>query len=685
MGAMRIWAWTLMGVVGILLATNRAWANDWKIYASYHNATKAVKTDSRIFVLANNDLFSYDEEDNMVELYDKTNALSDFGIADIAYSSESKVLVVLYDNGNIDLLGMNGGVWNMPDIKTKLSSDKTLNELKVVGSEALISLNSGLALINLREGYFVDFYTFSSKVTNATIQNGKIYAKTASGVMEGDRSKNLLDANNWTTVAASTATFGQTETEKKEAEELLAKMENIVPNSPVRNYAYKLNMIGNRLLVAGGNFYYPEAEYTGTAMKYEEGKWTAFDEEEPIKLVGANAYRNVTDVVQDPNDTEHHWLGTKRSGIYEFKNYQLANHYTYDNSPLTSILPESAHPDYFVRVTGLNYDKDGNLWMCNNQGDTIVRILKNDGTWAAYYYDEVANKPTFDHTMFDQRGWAWITCRRTTNEFGASGILVINTNGTINTQSDDSHRYLSTFSNQNGESYTPDLYYCTTEDLDGALWMGCTMGVFKTTTPEKIFDSNFTFTQPIVPRNDGSGLGDYLLSGVPVKCITIDGGNRKWIGTVNNGVYLLSADGMETIEHFTVENSPLISNEINDIAIYGETGEVFIATSKGLCSYQGNATDPATSMQSDNLKVFPNPVRPDYQGDVHITGLMYNSNVKIVSAAGKLVTEGTSVGGEFSWDCRYNNGRHVASGVYYALCTDEDGNKGAVAKILIIK
>lgn len=666
-----------------LLGVTHLYANDWIIYASYHNATKAVKGDSRIFVLANGDLFSYDTEDNSVELYDKTNALSDFGIKDIAYSSAEKRLVVLYENGNIDLLGMNDTRWNMPDLKTKTLEDKTINELKVVDSEALISLNSGLALLNLKEGYFVDLYTLGSKVTNATIVGKKIYAKTANGVLEGDRSANLLDENNWKEVDASTVSFGQTTEEKEATAALMEKVKDIIPNSPIRNYAYKLNMMGNRLLVAGGNFYYPEVEYTGTAMKYEQGRWSAFDEEEAIALVGASTYRNVTDIVQDPNDPEHHWLGTKCSGIYEFKNYKLANHYTYDNSPLTSILPDIKDAGKYVRVTALNYDKDGNLWMCNNECDTIVRILKKDGTWKSYYYSEASKKPTWDRTYFDQRGWAWINSRRSSSN-GESGLLVIDTNGTINTQSDDQHRYLSTFQNQNGESYTPDLYYCVTEDLDKALWMGCTKGIFMTKTPENIFKSTFTFTQPVVPRNDGSGLGDYLLNGIPVKCIAIDGGNRKWVGTLNNGVYLLSANGMETIEHFTTENSPLISDEINDLAIDGETGEVFIATSKGLCSYRGDATDPATTMSSSNLKVYPNPVRPEYQGKVHITGLMYNSDVKIVSAAGKLVAEGTSIGGEFSWDCCLQNGRRVGSGIYYALCTDEDGKKDAVAKILII-
>ena len=673
-----------------LLSLNTMQASDWKIYASYHNATKAVKCDSRIFVIANGDLFSYDTGDSSVELYDKTNALSDFGIKDIAYSSTEKMLVVLYENGNIDLIGLSSSssgvtTWNMPDIKKTSLDDKTLNELKVIGSEALVSLNSGVALINLKKGYFVDFYTFEGKATNATIANGKIYVKTTSGVMEGDRKKNLLDASNWVPTSAEGITFGPTEAEKTEEAQLLEQTAKIVPDSPIRNYSYKLNMIGERLLVAGGNFYYPEVEYTGTAMKYEGKKWIAFDEEEPLKQMGDLLYRNVTDVVQDPTDPEHHWLGTKRSGIYEFKNYKLAGHYSYDNSPLTSILPNSDNPERFVRITALNYDKDRNLWMCNNQCDTIVRILKKDGKWTSLYYPEVAGKPTWDNTMFDKRGWAWLNCRRSTSGTGASGLLVIDTKETLDKQSDDSHKFISTFINQNGEPYTPDLFYCTTEDLNGAIWMGCTAGMFMTATPEDVFSKDFTFTQPIVPRNDGSGLGDYQLTGVPIKCITIDGGTRKWVGTVKGGVYLLSADGMNTIEHFTAENSPLISNEINDIAIDGTTGEVFIATSKGLCSYHGDATDPATSMKSDNLKVYPNPVRPEYLGNVHITGLMYNSNVKIVNAAGKLVAEGTSVGGEFTWDCCYDNGRHVATGIYYALCTDEDGKNGACAKILIIR
>ena len=661
-----------------------ALANEWTIYASYHGATKAVKTDSRIFVLAQGGLYSYDTEDQLLQAYDKTSALSDYGIYDIAYSASLKRLVVLYDNGNIDLIGMNSTRWNLSDLKSKSLGDKTINELKVVGEEALISLNEGLAVVDLKDGYFENFYTFGSKVKAATLVDGKLYAQTDNGVKEGDRSKNLLDAANWVTVSAGTVTFGPTKEEQEAAAKWLEQVKDIVPDSPIRNYTYHLNMQGNRLLVAGGNFYYPNVNYPGTAMKYENGRWTAFDEEEPIALVGKNAYINVTDIVQDPNDAEHHWLGTMRSGIYEFQNYKLKNHYTYDNSPLTSILPDNKNAGIFVRVTALAFDANSNLWMMNNECDVIVRILKKDGTWAELPYAELSGNTTFDRIIFDQRGWMWSNSRRDANGTRAAGILVMNTNGTLDNTADDHYKFITSFQNQDGVAYNPTYVYCIQETLEGTLWIGTNLGLFVCEDPTAIFNDNAHLSQLKVPRNDGSGLADYLMNGVSVKCITLDGGNRKWIGTVDDGVYLLSADGMETIEHFTSTNSPLISNEINDIAINGQTGEVFIATTKGLCSFKGDATAPASSMSNSSLKVYPNPVRPDYHGKVHITGLMMNSNVKIVSAAGKLVAEGTSVGGEFSWDGCMQSGRRVTSGIYYALCTDEEGNKGACAKILIV-
>ncbi len=643
----------------------------------------------KIFVLANGNLYSYDPEDMSLEGYDKTNVLSDFGLYDIAYCAATKGLVLLYNNGNIDVMDAKRGCVNMSELKTAALGDKTLNELSVAGDEAFVSTNSALVVVNLKKCYFGNTYKFSHPVKSCVANKNYIYVKTSEGTYFGDRALNLLNPNNWKLVTeaqlSSDEQYLGMKNENVNDESALATVAKVVPDSPIRNYSYKLNMIGNRLLVAGGSFYYPGVTYAATAMKYEGGHWTAFDEQAALDAVGELSFQNITDIVQDPNDSEHHFLSSQRSGLYEFKNYKLVKHYAEDNSPLASILPNDKYHYIYVRTTALNYDREGNLWMCNNQTDTIVKILKPNGKWVKYYYNEVAMKPTWDNTYFDSRGWAWLNSRRTTNEYGESGLLVINTNGTIDNQRDDKHRYLAGFTNQDGTTYLPDLWYCAVEDLDGAMWVGNTAGIFMTTEPEKVFDKDFYFTQVKVPRADGSNLADYLLSNVPVKCIAIDGANRKWVGTVSNGVYLISADGLEEIHHFTKDNSPLISDAINDIAINGETGEVFIATDAGLCSYMGDATDPEETLESSRLKAFPNPVRPEYAGNVRVTGLSYNTDVKIANAGGKVVYEGKSNGGQFSWNCCYQNGKRVSSGIYYVLGTDEEGKKGASCKILIVK
>ena len=226
-----------------------------------------------------------------------------------------------------------------------------------------------------------------------------------------------------------------------------------------------------------------------------------------------------------------------------------------------------------------------------------------------------------------------------------------------------------------------------TFDINGAVWLGYDKGLYMSANPASLIEGgeNTVLTQVKVPRNDGTNLADYLLNDVPVKCITIDGGNRKWIGTSGLGAYLVSADGLETIQHFTSDNSPLINDYIYDIKINGITGEVFFATDAGLCSFIGDATDPVEKFDKDLVKVYPNPVRPEYHGNIAIRGLMNNSDVKIVSASGKLVNQGISVGGEYKWDGHLRGGKECASGIYYILATDEEGNNGVVGKFLVVR
>ncbi len=765
---------------------------DWKVYASYHNATKSLEMGGRIYILANGDLYSYGPDDQSIETYDKAGELNDFGIYDIQACSSTGEVVIIYSNGSIDLLKGNGDVFNVSDLKTKSLSDKTMNDVCIDGTMLYISTNSGLAVLDVAKHSFKNIYHWGYAVQSACTSGGYIIASTSDGVYRGQTSVNLLDPANWEKISSNadfakflkvgntmfgmsdkmyritdlntmTATevsndkvtnsfvcggkvfFNTIAQELKSVDEAGSVMSyitpypisyltqssnsywaacgengfvgmslsgitfaqivgDITPNSPVRNNSYTMDMIGERLLVTGGNCYRTGVNYTGQASVYENGKWTAFDEKEALASVPAQTYLNAVSIAQDPNDSEHHFLSTRSSGVYEFRNYKLQKHYThykddsyrsadkyYAANPLLSYRPFSSHYYYYVMMGGLKYDGSNNLWMCNEATDTIIRILTPSNKWIGYYFEEIARMHVFEYIMFDKRGWAWINSKFTLNydsdteRTSEGGIFILNTNGTIETQKDDTHKFYHKITNQDGLSYEIDRFYCMAEDMDGDIWLGTTSGVFVAKTPENVFSSDYQFTQIKVPRNDGTGLADYLLNGVWATCIAVDGANRKWIGTGGSGMYLISADGQEELYHFTKSNSPLISDNINDIKINGKTGEVFISTDAGVCSYTSDAIDAEQELDKNKIKVYPNPIRPESRQLVRATGLSYNTNVKIANAAGRLVYEGTSVGGEFTWNCKTSGGKAVSTGVYYILATDEDGKKGAAAKVLIVR
>ena len=199
-------------------------------------------------------------------------------------------------------------------------------------------------------------------------------------------------------------------------------------------------------------------------------------------------------------------------------------------------------------------------------------------------------------------------------------------------------------------------------------------------SPSSVFSGyNFDAQQIIVEEN---GFGQYLLNAEIVYTIAIDGGNRKWIGTLGSGLFLLSEDGTEEIFHFTDENSPLLSNTILDIEINHETAEVFIATDKGLMSFRSDATQ--SSQHPDDLHIFPNPVRESYNGIITINGLAYESNVKITDVSGNLVFETNSEGGTAIWNGSDTNNNRVSTGVYLVLSSDKYGREKTIGKILFI-
>lgn len=460
---------------------------------------------------------------------------------------------------------------------------------------------------------------------------------------------------------------------------------SIIPDSPRRELFYYMNFFDGKLMIAGGKLDSPEVFNIGTVMTYNNGTWSYLDEN--LSSYTGISYYNTTSIAIDPRDKNHIFVSSSFGGLYEFKDGKFINLYTYyddeskENSTLQSILPSEPEPRWYVRVDALNYDKDNNLWMVNNGTKTIINVLKNDGKWVAFNHPEIEGTPNAEEMIFDKRGYIWLAMRRK-----KTGIFCFDYNNTIDNTSDDRTKYISNYINQDGASLGELKTYDIVEDKNGSIWIATEKGPLVINNPERIFDidGTFTVTQIKVPRNDGTNLADYLLKDECITAIAVDGGNRKWLGTQNSGLYLLSEDGLQTIEHFDTSNSPLFSNYIESLALNPETGELYIGTDKGLLCYRTDSSEPEETF-SEEIYAFPNPVKPDYEGVITVTGLVYDTDIKITDTSGRVVTSGKSIGGTFCWDGKNSYGRKVPTGIYFVMASNPEGKEGIVTKITVIR
>ena len=492
--------------------------------------------------------------------------------------------------------------------------------------------------------------------------------------------------NNWSDVSYVGGTYWMSEQEnglkgyKMSGTEFVPTGQVVQPSSPIRDLSYNLSWVDNRLLVAGGVNTTAGFSNPATSMYYENGEWTNFTEMEKPAEYPKLRIINTTNLVQDPLDDTHHFASLYRAGLCEYRNGKFVKHYNHKNSPLHSLLPTSSQYYNYVMCAALSYDANNNLWMASSMRDTALHVLKPDGNWVNLYYEELDATSLIDQILHHSSGIKLITSR----SLEKRGVFCLDTNGTERT-SDDKFVMHRNILNQDGTPYSPDAFYCLCEDMDGKVWVGTSLGIFVIDDVSQALNPNFQFTQIKINRDDGSGLADYLLNDVSIACIAIDAANRKWIGTQNNGAYLISADGQKMIHHFTTEDTPLLSDNVQSIAVNPTTGEVVFGTDKGLCSYYSDATSPEDELDKDNVTVYPNPVTPDYNGPIVIRGLVADTEVKIVSTGGQLIWNGTSVGGTCTWNGCANNGAMVASGIYHVVANTPEGNKAIVTRIIVVK
>jgi hypothetical protein len=322
-------------------------------------------------------------------------------------------------------------------------------------------------------------------------------------------------------------------------------------------------------------------------------------------------------------------------------------------------------------------DNDGKVWIINLNkvnGRSLLR-LNDDGT--ATYFDNQYPGYTLDgwfHSMvIDRNGTKWLAgdlpgkTKETTNRL--NGVYLFNENLVltgIQTVSGWGH-----ISSEDG--LKSDIVLSFVVDLEGAVWIGTSKGVTIVSDPQ-------------FPKQQTQCYA--LLAYAPpfVQTIVVDALNNKWIGTKNDGVFVVNSDGTQILHTYTVAstNGQLLADDVRSIAIDQNRGIAYFGTEQGLSSL---AIEPVQTNQSySQLEVGPNPFILPSNQPLTIRNLVAVSTIKVMTVSGFVVTQFESQGGGRAfWDGRDKNGAFVSSGIYFIVAFAENGSQTVTGKVAVIR
>jgi ligand-binding sensor domain-containing protein len=440
--------------------------------------------------------------------------------------------------------------------------------------------------------------------------------------------------------------------------------ERIYPNSPINIASGEMKYFNSTLWAAAGtvNEAWNYSFNPNGVFRFGGERWDGYNLYVYPKIDSLLDYVTVT----GQPSTGSVFAGSYGGGLLEITADGKLNIFK-QNSPLQ---PAIGDPGSY-RVSGLATDAFSNIWIANYGSPRNLHVKKADGQWRSFsipffHLENAVSQITVDE--YDQK---WIVSPK------GNGLFLYNSGTGIDNLGDDRWKY---YRQGKGNGNLPSsTVYCTAVDRNGFVWVGTAKGIGIITCGPEAANSNCEAILPVVQQDNFAG---FLFQDEEVLCIAVDGANRKWVGT-RNGLWLISEEGDKVIYRFTKENSALLANEISALAIDPVSGELFIGTSSGICSFRGTATEGGE--KHTNVLVYPNPVPSDYSGTIGIRGLAYNSMVKITEPDGKLVYQVRAQGGQATWNGKDYKGNRVSSGVYLVFAADEQNIDRLVTKIFFVK
>lgn len=723
---------TFFGLVADALGQTDIPIGTWRYHVSFSDVRTIALSTSKVFGATGSGVVVFDKEDNSLSTITKLNGLTGAGITSIGFDEQSDMLLVAYEDSNIDIIQKNEIInfSRLKDLAT-ITGSRRINHITTHNNYAYLAADYGVIVFDLNatdlKETWRDLGAGGSplKIYKSEIFGDSIALATEEGVLIGNLNDNLLDFSKWkrfvepplNTGIRSIEYFGETLFAGIDHDGLYKKsggsfvklgvLENAVfmsiesdgqalhvvandqlykvdhngsiemisvplaakptyfvsdtdntmwigdamnglisnaggdftsylPNGPSFNTTFRLRFANNRLYAVPGKVENSDQTLVSdsTVNFWQNGSWNSF-------------VTTLNDIVDTEFFNNHLFVASWTEGLGVFDaNHAFVKTYDQQNSPLTSENSE-------LSVTSLFNGFNG-MWVANYFGFEPLHQLAANESWTTFNPDAfVATFPL--EIVEDQFGIIWLLIDPTRG----GGIV------SFNPATSETKWFTETI----GGGALPDRNArAIAVDHEGYVWVGTEKGVCY------FFSDDADAVKPIFENR-------FLLRDETINCIAVDGGNRKWMGT-ENGVWLFNELGDELIHHFDVENSPLMSDTIVDIAINNATGEVFFSTPKGIVSFRSDATS-ADEVPSA-VKIFPNPVHGNFAGLIGISGLYADAIIKITDVSGKLVWQSKAEGGSASWNGRDYSGNRPATGIYLVYAVSADGAQSIVGKIAFI-
>lgn len=721
--------------------------NRWSDLFSYNNVLAFKENNGKIIAATENGVFYYNTSTGEITKLSKANGLHEVKISAFDYDAASNTAIVGYSSGNLDVITDTGVTYvvDIP-LSQSYTGSKTINNISINGNRAVISVNYGVSVFNITKKEFGDtcfFFNGTSyeKVLEATIKDDKVYAITGSSLKYHAIDVTFPLYSNWTSIVGG---FTQIDSKDKlllstpnavyygevsALSQISQSFNNIKdvkitgtdiivadadkvyqydlsgnfkksisigedvntayvvnntlytgtkysgifdenkasfkPDGPYSNVSYKINLLENQIWVStGGRDSYDSPTYNNFGYYHFDGtKWIY-----PDYFKTPGNYWNILDVVPNPSKTTEVFF-TNYSFVPNLKGI-----YKMENDTFVKAYAQSDSGQYSNRLGGCVFDE-------NNQLFCSVGKIENQAFTEGVYIYNSSNDQFILHPIITA-GNVQKPLVKDSNLFIPSpyytpgGLIIFNYKNTPFNFSDDKSIIIN---KDNGLAASGTV--CAVIDKNDDIWLGTRLGLRVLANGSNAVNNTKNIAEPIIITQNG--IPEELFKDLVILQIDVDSGNQKWVSTEGGGVFYLSSNGENTIEHFTKVNSPLPNDTVTDIKVDQKTGKVYFVTYDGIVVYQGDVINVSENFA--DVKVYPNPViTSQFKGNVKITGLAEKTNIRITDAAGNVVHQAVARGGYYEWNLNNQRGIRVASGIYFVLMTNEDGTDTATAKIAVV-